>query len=534
MSPVATMFVFLLLSLPLSAAALVRRGGLPERLITWGLGMLALTSVLLPVRLLHPVAALLLASGLAAVGSRILVSPVAYRRVLTAGLLLVVAPAMITAAVLKVPSRSAKDRTPPADAPNVLVLILDTVRADALSVYGAPYETTPRLDSLARTATLFRWAMAPSPWTLPSHSSFFTGYRPSELSARWSRRLDSAKPTLAEVMSDAGWRTGGFAGNQAYAAWGSGLSRGFDRYWSTPISLSQLKNSVTLVQVPLVRRLWAVVTGRATGGTGRGLGLELPFVPKRDLADAKDILREFKEWRAEDGARPFFAFVNLIEAHQEGMVPEHWTRRFNNGKTSRDRYNGKVAWEDSVVGALLDTLQAEGTLDRTLVIVSSDHGEMFNHNLNSHGNSVYLGVLHVPLIVRFPGTKNVTRSIDAPVSLQDLPATVLDVVGLPGTMPGRSWRKWFSDSAESIVVGAVEHAPPPVESPALHGPLRFIIDHRWHCILNADGRMQVYAYRDDPDEENDLASTDIGRKASERCREMFRKIPFGYQMVTNR
>ena len=531
MAPLATMAVFVGLSLPVAAVALVMRGGVPQRLVTWSFAMLALASAFLPIRFLHPVATLVLAAGVATIVSRAMTSPVWNRRVVAGALLLVVAPAMIAAAVLNVPRRTSADRRAPAGAPNVLLLILDTVRADALSVYGAPYETTPHLDSLARASTLFRWAMAASSWTLPSHSSFFTGYNPSELSGRWSRRLDDAKPTLAEVLGEAGWRTAGFAGNQAYAAWGSGLTRGFDRYWTSPVTKSQLKNSVTLVQLPLIRRLWALVSRRNVGQTGKGLGLTLPFTPQRDLAGAADVMQQFSEWRAADRTKPFFAYLNLIEAHEEGMVPEEWTRRFNGGKTSRDRYNGKVAWQDSVVGALLDTLSAEGILDSTLIIVSSDHGEMFNHNLVSHGNSMYLGVLRVPLIVRFPGAHHVTRTIDTPVSLQDLPATVLDVTGLPASMPGRSWRTRFTDSTGAVVNGEVEHAPPPVESPALHGPLRSLVDDQWHCILNADGRMEVYAYRDDLDEENDLAATDAGKAAAERCRATFQRIPFGYQVI---
>lgn len=529
MAPLATMALFLGMSLPVAAVAAVRRGGVPQRLVTWSFAWLALVSAFVALRLLHPVASLVLAAGVATVVSRAVASPTAFRRLVAGGLLLVAAPAIVAAAMVNLPSLRGSRERPPEGAPNVLLLILDTVRADALSVYGAPYETTPRLDELARTSTFFRWAMAPSSWTLPSHSSFFTGYRPSELSARWTRRLDGEKPTLAEVLRDAGWRTGGFVGNQVYAAWGSGLSRGFDRYWSSPVTASQFKNSVALIQVPLVRRLWEMVSRREVGAEMKGLGLKLPFVPLQDLAGSAEVLREFKEWRAEDRTRPYFAFVNLIEAHEETMVLDRWTRRFKKGKTRRDRYNGKVAWQDSVIGALVDTLSAERNLDNTLIIVSSDHGEMFSHDLKSHGNSAYLGVLRVPLIVRFPGQHAATREIDAPVSLQDLPATVLDVVGLPGLLPGHSWRERFTDSTGSVVIGEVEQAPSGVKAPALYGPLRSLVGDRWHCILNADGRMQIYAYREDPDEEHDLAETEEGQRVAKRCRATLEEIPFGYR-----
>ena len=306
--------------------------------------MLALVAALLPVRFLHPIASLVVAAGLAMVLSRALVTPRSSRRVIAGGLLLVVLPALVAAVVINLPSaRRSHDRMPAEGAPNVLLLILDTVRADALSIYGSPHPTSPRLDAFARRSTLFRWAMAPSSWSLPSHSSFFTGFRPIELSARWSQRLDGEKPTLAEVLNDAGWRTGGFVGNHLYGSWGSGLTRGFERYRASPVTLRQLRLSVTFAQLPLIRRLWSARSGRQIVNAIRG-GLAFPFEPERDRHQGADIMREFQQWRRADPVRPFFAFVNLFEAHEPAMVPERWIRRFDGGKTPRDRYDGIVAW----------------------------------------------------------------------------------------------------------------------------------------------------------------------------------------------
>jgi len=537
MAPIATMVFFVVLSLPVAVVSAVRRAGVPQRPVTWCFAMMTLATALLPVPFLHPMASLVLASGLALVLSRALLRPRWSGRVIAGGLLLVVLPALVASALVNRPSALRSHARMPAEgAPNVLLLILDTVRADALSIYGSPHATSPRLDSLARTSTFFRWAMAPSSWTLPSHSSFFTGVSPSMLSARWRRRLDDQEPSLAEVLNAAGWRTGGFVGNQVYGSWGGGLTRGFERYQASSLTLRELRLSVTFLQLPLVRKLLAARSIRGVVEAFRTGRLAFPHEPTRDHYPARDLLGEFQQWRREDRSRPFFAFVNLFEAHETDMVPEHWLRRFDGGRTLRDRYDGIVAWEDSVVGALVDTLAVEGILDRTLIIVSSDHGEMFGrHNVSSHGNSLYLGVQRVPLIVRFPDRLALGREINAPVSLQDVPATVEDVLGLPKSFPGRSWRTYLADSTVHPVLGEVEQEPLFSRgTPVFLGPLRSLVDDRWRCILHADGRMEVFAYRSDLEELYDLVPTRAGSEVAQRCRTTLARIPFGYETVSKR
>lgn len=536
MAPVATMFLFAGLSFPVAVVAAIRRAGIKEGLWTWIVATGACAAGLLPMRFLHPMAALVLAAGLGALVVRVMAREHGTRRIMVGGLLLFALPALIAALVVNLPSaHRSRDRMPAEGRPNVLLLILDTVRADALSIFGSANPTSPRMDSLAREGVLFQWAMAPSSWSLPSHSSFFTGARPGELSARWTRRLDGEKPTLAEVLHNAGWRTGGFVGNYLYGSWGSGIARGFETYRASPITLRQLRLSLTFAQLPLVRRLWAARSGRQVVGALRA-GMGFPFEPVRDRYHGADIIRAFQEWRREDLSRPYFAFLNLFEAHESDMVPERWTRRFRGGKTPRDRYDGIVAWEDSVVGALLDTLAVEGGLDRTLIIVSSDHGEMFgSHGVVSHGSSLYLGVQRVPLIVRFPAGAAGGTTVSAPVTLQDVPSTVVDVLGLPASFPGRSWRMLLADSTTAMpVLGEVEHGPQLSRgTPANLGPLRSLTDERWRCILHSDGRLEVYDYRNDLEELHDLAATPSGREIAENCRAAFARSPTGYRVITN-
>ena len=138
------------------------------------------------------------------------------------------------------------------ESPNVLVLILDTVRAASTSLHGYARSTTPHLDRLAREGAMFEWAIAPSSWTLPSHAAMFTGRRASTLSTSWRRPLDDTHATVAEAFRKAGYATGAFVGNPFYTHHESGIGRGFDVLRDFRRSQLQLFWSTTLGQTPFV------------------------------------------------------------------------------------------------------------------------------------------------------------------------------------------------------------------------------------------------------------------------------------------
>ena len=308
---------------------------------------------------------------------------------------------------------------PSGDPPNVLLIVLDTVRADRLSLYGYRRPTSPTLDRLAQRGIRFEEARATAPWTLPSHASLFTGRWPHELDANWNTRLGTKFPTLAEYLGSRGYATAGFVANVQYCSSEFGLDRGFTHYEDyafqplTPLRMCYLGNMGLKAAFHLGQRLSA--------------GLDaVPLLPGKNSpvwrtlnsdarVDADAINREFLDWlsRRREPARPFFAFLNYFDAHSPYLLPPGNPYRFGRPpKTdadvnvlvewfyldklrllpsyvnlARDCYDSCLAYLDEKLGELFDELKRRGVLERTLVIVTADHGEgLGEHNLFYHGD----------------------------------------------------------------------------------------------------------------------------------------------------
>ena len=280
--------------------------------------------------------------------------------------------------------------TPPPGAPNVLLLILDTVRAEDLSLYGFPQPTTPHLEALASNGVTFEHAISPSPWTLPAHASVFTGRNPHELSADWESPLDAEDPTIAELLSARGWRTGGFVGNLIYATYETGLNRGFVRYEDYPVSPAMVARSSLMVRM-IVNRV------------RRWLGLDQVLVWK----SAESINASFLDWSRTRSDRPFFAFLNYMDAHAPYIPPPELSGKFGPARVGwatadlsnrqhweaeelrveRAEYDATIAYVDQQIGVLLDSLESRGVLENTLVVVAGDHGEQFGeHGFDASGS----------------------------------------------------------------------------------------------------------------------------------------------------
>ena len=209
---------------------------------------------------------------------------------------------------------------PPSGSTNVLLIVLDTLRADHLSLYGYERGTTPNLERLAKQGIRFDQARAPAPWTLASHASLFTGRWPHELAVKWMFPLRDEFPTLAEYLGSLGYATAGFVGNRFYCAYDSGLDRGFTHYEDYDLeTLSALRTvhmidrSVkSLVQLgPALGRILPI----GASLTRQGLGLLQLSSGQRK--DAQVINREFLDWlaRRPEPRRPFFAFLNYVDTH---------------------------------------------------------------------------------------------------------------------------------------------------------------------------------------------------------------------------
>lgn len=279
--------------------------------------------------------------------------------------------------------------------PNLLLVSLDTTRADRIGCYGYPQARTPRLDALAANGLRFSQATTVAPLTLPAHASLMTGSFPAAHGVRDNGGfyLGEDRVTLAEWLRERGYRTGGFIGAFVLdRRWG--IAQGFDRYFDD-FDLSKFE-----------------------GGGG------MDSVQRR----GDEVVARALEWLDAVGVSPFFAWVHLYDPHTPYAAPEPFAGRFP--RTPSGAYDAEIAWTDSLVGRLVDRLAAERRLDRTVVVVVGDHGEALGgHREQTHGFFVYDETIHVPLILAGPGVgRGVVRD---PVRIVDVLPTVLELLGVP-------------------------------------------------------------------------------------------------------
>jgi arylsulfatase A-like enzyme len=237
---------------------------------------------------------------------------------------------------------------------------------------------------------------------------------------------------------------------------------------------------------------------------------DLSIDPKHrsDRRTAELVTRPFLDWQQENNRRPFFAFLNYFDAHQAYYSPDDFPR-VATGRGGRVAYENAIAWLDANVDTVLTTLDRRGELDNTIVIVTSDHGELFGERkLFGHAHNLYLNTVRVPLLIRFPQRIGPGLRIDRTVSLIDLGATILDLAGVDLDFPGVSLSSVLTDSAALIseVVTEVRRAPNvnPVY-PTAKGDLVAVFDDTWQLILNPDGREELFRYREDQRQDSDLS-----------------------------
>jgi len=510
--------------------------------------LLGVLSLLFRFTWLHKYAALLLAAGLAMQTARLVAargdgfSSVA-RRTTPWLVALVLALALGVYGWQALAERRALAQLPPAppDAPNVLLIVLDTVRAKSLSLYGYPRSTTPQLQRLAKTGVRFDRAVAPAPWTIPSHASMFTGRFPHELSAYGRKPLDATYPTLAETLRAHGYVTAGFVANLFNCGREWGFSRGFTHYEDYVASPWQILESSSVVRT---------ITGSYR--LRRAIGYHQLLGRKT----ASELNTSLLRWLSRLERRPFFAFLNYFEAHDPYLPPspydelfgakKPWRKPFHIALASRkwspsqiqaelDAYEGALAYLDHHLGLLFDELEKRGVLKNTLVILTSDHGEQFGeHGIMGHGNSLYWPLLHVPLLISFPARVPAGRSVREPVALRDLPATVVDLLKLEGEalFPGRSLARYWDrardpgNPATDALLSEISGPPHWAKSgfPVSKGAMKSLVIDRYHYIVNGDGREELYDVENDPLEDKDLTRSQVGRRALARFRASLDRI----------
>ncbi len=454
--------------------------------------------------------------------------------------------------------------------PNVLLVVLDTVAAEHLSLYGYQRSTTPALLELAERGIRFDRVQAASSWTLPSHASMFTGRWPHDLSAGWLTPLDATFPTLAEFLRSRGYATAGFIANYSYCASGSGLERGFSTYEDYTFAGLSPSNSAALVDRPL--------KGILAAEQFLEYQLDIDFLrsPVQRLTqpfnahrkDAAAVSREFLDWfrTRQQPERPFFAFLNYYDAHSPYELPLGRVHRFGAKPTDpreidmigdwwsidkarvtpRDidfavnAYDDCVANLDEELGRLFDELGRKGALEKTWLIITADHGESFGEHSGvfCHGTSLYQTELHVPLLIIPPGGITPKRVVTETVSLRNIAATIVDLldVAKDSPFPGESLARFWNGSARSPTGEAALSEVVPID-PTNPDPLQMLKPHWPLAAVNAAGwtyirregevHEQLFHLKQDPNESQNLAPIPAAQTDLDRMRKSLNTLTSG-------
>lgn len=354
---------------------------------------------------------------------------------------------------------------------NVLVVTLDTLRADRVGAYGYAAAKTPVLDALAARGARFANATTTTPLTLSAHTSLFTGTWPTAHGVRDNTgfHVDDSLTMLAEVFKGRGYRTGGFVG--AFVLDGRwGIGQGFDTF----IDDFDL---------------------------GEDVGPGLDAIQRRggEVVDAAET------WLTAPGTAPFFAWVHLYDPHTPYDAPAEFAGRFP--QTRDGAYDAEIAYTDRQVGRLLEILRAAGRADDTVVVVLADHGEQLGeHGEQSHGFFVYDAAVQIPLIIAGPGVT--PRVVPDQVRIVDVMPTVLDLAGVdaPAGLHGASLTAAMRGETTSLVAFSESWYP------RYHygwSELQSLRDGRWKFILAPT--RELYDLAADRDETTNLAARDQAR-----------------------
>ena len=401
-------------------------------------------------------------------------------------------------------------------APNVIVIVVDTLRADHLSSYGYERQTSPFIDSLAAEGVRFENAISPSSWTQPSHASMLTGRYTYEHQAE-TQPLDDTYPTIGEALQTTRYRTGAFSANTLFFTRRQGFGRGFlhfeDNYLSVPDAL-----------------LNSSLYGYLFDYYGLRKALNYEGVPYRRLAS--DINHSALNWIDQGDAEPFFLFINYFDVHDPYTPPEPYLTKYGqtqgglvNGFVERyhpeltseqlqseiDAYDGSINYVDDQIKALFAELDSRGELDNTIVIITADHGESLGeHGLLQHSASLYRHEIHVPLIVWGAGIP-AGKVIDIPVSIIALPSTILELLGanngtfpaqpltllFDGTVPA-DWAQPISEVAQ--FAGAAE------QNPTTYGEMKSVVGNDLQYIVHEEFGDELYDWRTDSQETDNLSA----------------------------
>ena len=424
----------------------------------------------------------------------------------------------------------------PPGARNVVLIVWDTVRASHMSLHGYQRDTTPNLAAWARKGVRYDRAMAPAPWTFPSHSTFFTGQWPFRINSQWKYALESSHATLAEYLSSRGYQTTGFVANTECCNYETGLDRGFAHYEDYVLTPRSLVSRT-------VAGKWILENLLTVGDyyEKKWIGLQ--------SRGAHAINGAFLDWLSRRRTdRPFFAFLNYFDAHAPYIPPPGHVGHFGirpvkpadyqvlvdfvgmnknlitkrHFLLARDCYHDCIAFLDEQLGRLLNELQGQGLLENTDLIITSDHGEEFGeHAFFGHAHNTNLDAIGVPLVILSPRAPT-GRVVTSPVSLRDLPATVVDLLGLSdgSPFPGRSLTAYWGSGPGLLSEITSPALTEQAEAAAFQTQPRQVREHPGfqmslvasghHYIRHGMGLEQLYDLRVDPLELVNLMASATG------------------------
>ena len=402
-------------------------------------------------------------------------------------------------------------------APNVLLIIVDALRADHLSSYGYPRGVSPALDRLAAEGVLFEKAFSTSSYTLPSHASILNGLYAYQHGVEWRSFHAASRQhrTLPEELQTKGYRTAGFSGNTFWFTRAHGFGRGFlhfEDFFHSPTD-KVMRTAYGRMAVRLLRRR---------------LGWNDIIARKRAPETNRAVLR----WLDRDPQRPFFVAINYMDVHDPYLPPEPFRGRFSAGaqpgglinwelhvpgsltpaelQSEIDAYDGAIAYVDEQIAALLASIKTRLNGRDLLVVVTSDHGEEFGeHGGFLHGGHLYRETIHVPLVLWQPGIIPGGIRVQIPVSNAAIPATVMDLaVAEQRRFQGPSLQQLWSGTASSRSAprsDLEQRSWEPARLPVQHGSLRSLVSSGWHYIEHDTFGAALYDFVNDPHETVNLA-----------------------------
>ena len=416
-------------------------------------------------------------------------------------LALALIPACEPARDATAPTAAADPAIPPTDdgrAANLLLVTIDTLRADRVGSYGHVRATTPHLDALARGGVLFEQAYTVSPTTLPAHASLFTGQPPSvhRVHQNGSVLADEAT-TLAEHLAGAGYQNGAFVSSFVVDR-RFGLAQGFEHFDDNFV-----RNDAQV----------------APGTEWNGQRIPLAF----DRIGAATVDRALAWLARRRPERPVFLWVHLFDPHQPLVPKEPFASEFARGEVDpverlQDAYDAEVRYADEQLGRLIEAFEAHAAGTPPLIAVTSDHGEgLWDHGWLEHGALLYDEAVRIPMVLNRPGHLPAGLRIAPPVSLMDLGPTLLELAGLPGYhgIQGQSLVPLMDDNTASVRDNVLieDDLDIPAGHVALATSIRTLITPTHRYTRYNTGEDGLYELHTDDDERTNLSSTEPALRA---------------------